>query len=104
MTAGVHAFGAVDADHRTAIEEETKEFICEGLPHVSSTIKHALSAALDLRSTALLVSKRQWWPSGLGSTSNRRVDACGAQSRCVIDVKVLWWCGAGVSSTMICLG
>jgi hypothetical protein len=80
MTAVVLAFSAVDADHGTAIEEETKEFIREGLYHVSSTIKHALSVALGLRSKALLVSKRQRVQGGLGSTSNGSVDACGAQS------------------------
>ena len=48
-------FSAVKTEYGTEVEEKLREFIYEGLPHVNSTIRHALPAALDLGSIAFLV-------------------------------------------------
>ena len=42
----VPVFSAAKTEHGTAVEEKLREFIREGLPHVSSTVRHALPAAL----------------------------------------------------------
>ena len=82
----------------------TPEVICPDFFHAIETMDNAGIVAVGLGSAHSMVMTRQRSQERHRARPKSNVSACGGQSRCVINLKLLWWSGVRSSFVMICLG